>query len=137
MLSLALLSEILEQFLNLLQLNDHNLDLVLIQISHASLSSLLLEQLQLVVVLVVVPISESLKQFRIVVLVHLSIHLEQLLSQSGGEGIHFVGLWFGLLLEFLLELVNLYETLLSHVHLVLHDQLLSALLSHVSRIKLL
>lgn len=70
---------------------------------------------------------------------HLRIHLEQFLSQSSGKGIS--NLWrlvrlFILLLKFLFELLNFNETLLTHFHLLLHNKLLTALLSNVGAIKL-
>ena len=68
-----------------------------------------------------------------------SVHAEQLLAQGLREPIHRVDFRLRIrrLLELLLQLLHFHETLLTHVHLLLHKNLLSALLSNICGIKLL
>jgi len=70
--------------------------------------------------------------------VHFSIHLEEFLSQGGSEGVGYLRhlLWFVLFVKLFLELLDFDETLLTHLHLVFHNQLLTALLSNVGAVKL-
>lgn len=87
-LSLLLFTDLLDEFLDLLELDNHDLYLILVKFSHTCLLCFLGELQQLVIVFVRIPMSQSLQEFGIVVFVHLRIHLEQFLSQSLSESIH-------------------------------------------------
>lgn len=63
---LLVLTQFLEEFLDLLKFDDHDLDLVFVELGKTSLSCLLLEQTQLVIMFVLIPVSKSLQELGIV-----------------------------------------------------------------------